>query len=85
VITGYRKEKIQGRPLFNKYKVAIEKFSFSRIKRIAKCSYFSHIFSGLVKSEDYDVFMNMDDTLKVDKEMFKLSLDEMIHLNGHES
>lgn len=82
VIVGHRAEKLQGRPLFNKYKVAIEKFSFSRIKRIAKCEYFSTIFKSLAVCEDYKTFMNMDDTLKADKEVFKMSLDEMIRLNG---
>ena len=80
VITGHRNEKIKGRPMFNKYRDAIEKFSELRMKRLAANKQFSILLRALESSKEFKKFVSEDVSLKHDQDLYLKALRYIIKL-----
>lgn len=80
VVTGHRNEKIKGRPMFNKYRDAIEKFSELRMKRLASNTQFGILLKALEGSQEFTQFISEDVSLKHDQDLYLKALRYIIKL-----
>lgn len=69
-VRGFWDYKLKGRPLYNRYKVTIEKFSTEKFLRLQTCQYFEIILNSLYHWEEFRSFLDSDETLRGNSSLY---------------